>query len=214
MQRSCILAVALFLCGSVEAQRVEIGTYVMSQGTTEVSRERYRFDGTTLADTVEFPSRGVRMETVASYDGLYTPVSYVLDLFRGTGQDPVQRVNVAFDDTAAVWSTQTELGDNSGVTQLDGPYTFMQNLVFAHLAVVLLKYDHGRGGEQHLHVWMPEQAATFDMNIEFTSRTTGTVAVAGTVMNVEVDEDGWLRSASVPTQNVIVESIDRAPPGE
>jgi hypothetical protein len=213
MQRSCILVVALLLCGRVEAQRVELGTYVMSQGAAEVSRERYRFDGTTLADTVEFPSRGVRMESIASYDRTYTPVSYALDLFRGAGHEPVQRVNVAFDNTAAVWSTQTELGDDSGVTQLDGPYAFMQNLVFAHLAVVLLKYDHERAGEQRLNVWMPEQAAALTMEIEFASSTEGTVEIAGTVMNVVVDESGWLRRASVAAQNVTVESINEASPG-
>jgi hypothetical protein len=201
------------LCGAVEAQRVELGTYVMTQGATEVTRENYRFDGTMLADTVEFPSRAVRMESIASYDGAFSPVSYALDLFRGTGAEPVQRVNVVFDDTAAVWSTQTEMGDSDGVTQLEGSYAFMQNLVFAHLAVVLLKYDHERGGEQSLNVWMPEQAATVSMAIEFNSSTEGRVEIAGTVMSVEIDENGWLRRATVPSQNVTVESIDHTTPG-
>jgi hypothetical protein len=185
----------------------------MTQGAIEVTRENYRFDGTTLADTVDFPSRAVRLESIASYDGAFSPVSYALDLFRGTGAEPVQRVNVAFDDTAAVWSTQTELGDSDGVTQLEGSYAFMQNLVFAHLAVVLLKYDHERGGAQSLKVWMPEQAATMSMVIEFATSTQGTVEIAGTTMNVEVDETGWLRRATVPSQNVTVESIDRNTPG-
>ncbi len=212
MRIFCVVVAAFFLCGKAEAQRVEFGTYVMTQGDTEVSREHYRFDGTTLADTVVFPSRGVRMESIASYDGAFSPVSYVLDLFRGIGAEPVQRVNVAFDDTAAVWSTQTELGDSDGVTQLQGSYAFMQNLVFAHLAVVLLKYDHERGGVQNFDVWMPEQAGTVSMAVEFTTNTEGTVEIVGTVMNVEVDEHGWMRSATVPYQNVTVGSVDRTPP--
>ena len=207
MREFHILVSALFVCGSLHAQRIESGTYVMSQGVTEVTRESYHFDGTALADTVDIPSRGIRMASIASYDGSFSPVSYALDLFRGTAEVPVQRVNVTFDDTTAVWSTSTELGDSTGVTQLDGPYAFMQNLVFAHLAVVLLKYDHTSGGEQILNVWMPEQAATLAMTIEFTSSTLGSVEIGGTVMTVEIDESGGLRRAGVVAQNVTVESL-------
>lgn len=213
MREFWILVAALFACDNVQAQLGQTGMYVASQGAVEVSRESYDFDGTTLADTVDFPSRGIRMESVASYDRYLSPVSYALDLFRGIGDEPVQRVNVAFDEAEAVWSTQTELGDSSGVTQLDSPYAFMQNLVFAHLAVVLLKYDHTEGGEQNLNVWMPEQASTLTMAIEFTTESEGSVEIAGTVMNVEVDSSGWLRRATVPSQNLTVESIDRIAPG-
>ena len=212
MRRFCIIVAGLIVCGNVEAQRVESGTYVMSQGVAEVSRESYWFDGTTLADTVEFPTRGIRMESVASYDRSYSPVSYALDLFTSTAAEPVQRVDVAFDDTAAVWSSQTELGDSSGVTRLEGPYAFMQNLVFAHLAVVLLKYDHEEAGSQNIDVWMPEQAATLNVAIEFSSNTEGTVEIAGTVMNVEVDDSGWLRRATVPDQNLTIESYHQNSP--
>jgi hypothetical protein len=213
MRGFCVFVLALLFPATLPAQRVESGVFVMSQGAVEVTRERYGFDGATLADTVDFPSSGIRMESVARYDESYSPVSYALDLFRGAGEVPVQRVDVSFGDTAATWSTHTELGDSAGVTPLEGPYAFMQNLVFAHLAVVLLRYDHATGGDQNLNVWMPEQTAVLTMAIEFTSSTEGTVEIAGAAMNVEVDEGGWLRRATVPTQNVTVESRDQYPTG-
>jgi hypothetical protein len=201
-----ILALLSFLPAALLAQRVERGGYIMLQGPVEVTHETYGFDGTTLSDTVDFPARGIRMESIARYDGEYSPVSYVLDLFSGSDDVPVQQVVVSFDDTAAVWSTHTELGDSTGVTRLERPYAFMQNLVFAQLAVVLLRYDHARGGTQRLNVWMPEQAASLNLEITFTSTTSGNVQIAGTAMNVEVDDDGWLRSAAVPAQHITVES--------
>ena len=212
MRELCIVLTALFSSVTVQAQLVRTGTYVMHQGTVEVTRETYSFDGATLADTVDFPSRGIRMESVARYDDAQLPISYALQVFRGQAEVPVQRVNVTFGDTAAVWSTHTELGDSTGVTPLDGPCGFMQNLVFAHLAVALLNYDHVAGGEQTLDVWIAEQAAVLNMAIEFISSTEGTVNIGGTLMNVEVDEDGWLLSASVPSQNVSVRSIDHTSP--
>ena len=208
MRTFCIILAVCFLPAAASAQRVEVGGYEVLQGSTEVTRETYVFDGTTLSDTVEIPSRGIRMESVARYDGEYSPLSYVLQLFRASGDVPIQEVDVSFGDTAAVWSTHTELGDSTGVSPIEGPYAFMQNLVFAHLAVVLLKYDHARGGAQTLGVWMPEQATVLNMEIAFTSSTNGTVVIGGTAMNIEVDETGWLRRANVPTQNIKVEWRD------
>ena len=213
MRAVCVVMLAVFVSAELQAQRVETGMYVMYQGETEVTREIYDFDGTTLTNTVDFATRGIRMESVARYDAEYTPDSYVLEIFRDSGEVPVQQVSVMFSDTAANWSTHTPLVDSTGVTQLDGRYAFMQNLVFAHLAVVLLKYDHERGGTQSLDVWMPEQAALLNMEIEFTSSARGLVEFAGTVMNVEVDDSGWLRRAAVPAQNVTVESHDPGMPG-
>ena len=212
MRALFFLATALLFATTVQAQQVRSGTYLMSQGTVEVTRETYGFDGATLADTVDFPTRGIRMESTASYDENYSPISYALDLFRGSAEVPVQRVDVTFDDTAAVWSTHTEVGDSTGTTALEGPYAFMQNLVFAHLAVILLKYDHAKGGDQTLDVWMPEQESAVSMTIEFTSGTEGTVEIAGTVMNVEIDEGGWLTRAAVPAQHVTVESVAQTSP--
>lgn len=208
MRKFCFLAIALLIPSTAEAQRIETGTYVMSQGAVEVTHEIYDYDGATLADTVDFPSRGIRMESLARYATDHTPISYELNLYSGTNEVPVQRVDVSFTDTAANWWTHTELGDSSGVTPLEGPYAFMQNLVFAHLAVVLLQYDHEAAGNQTLNVWMPEQATVLPMTIGFTTSTAGTVTIAGTVMNVEVDESGWLRRASVPEQDVNVEWRD------
>jgi hypothetical protein len=213
MRAICIILTVCLFPASFHAQRVEVGAYVMLQGSIEVTHETYDFDGTTLSDTLEFPARGIRMESVARYGVEYSPVSYELELFRTSGEVPVQEVHVSFGDTAAVWSTHTEMGDSAGVSPTEGPYAFMQNLVFAHLAVVLLKYDHVMGGTQSLDVWMPEQAAVLNMEVTFTSPTTGTVEIAGTVMNVEVDGTGWLRRATVPAQNVTVESRDAGSAG-
>lgn len=204
-----IFVSALFFPAALQAQPVEAGVFVTSQNTVEVSREAYRFDGAVLADTVDFPTRGIRMESVARYDADLSPESYELALYTDPGEAPVQQVNVRFSDTAAVWSTHTPLGDSTGVARLDGPYAFMQNLVFAHLAVILLQYDHARGGVQTVHVWMPEQAALMNMEIEFGSSTEGAVEIGGMTMNVEVDDGGWLRRATVPAQNVTVESRKR-----
>lgn len=211
--RSHILLFCLCWCMKAHAQIVETGTYVMYQGDAEVSREIYSFDGTTLADTVNIPSRGIRMESVARYDAELAPVSYSLDLFQGGGDVAVQHVDVSFSDTAAVWSTETQLGDSSAVSPVRGPYAFMQNLVFAHLAVVLLRYDRDRGGTQHLNVWMPEQGGLSEVAMEFTSGTNGTVDIGNARFNVMVDEDGWLRRATVPAQNVSVESSNRGAAG-
>lgn len=211
--REFVFFFAASLCSvQLQAQHVQAGAYVMLQGPIEVTHEAYGFDGTTLADTLEFPARGIRLVSVSRYDEEYTPTSYALELYRGSGEGPVQEVGVLFNDTAAVWSTQSELGDSTGVTRIDRPYVFMQNLVFAHLAVVLLKYDHAKGGTQSLQVWMPEQAVALPLEITFTSATNGIVEVAGTAMNVEVDSNGWLHRASVPAQNVTVESSDNETP--
>ncbi len=204
----CFLFLASLFSTSLEAQRLETGIYTMSQRGIEITREIYRLDGTTLTDSLDFAARGIRMESVARYDDAFSPVSYTLDLFSGAAEVPVQQINVTFTGTAANWSTHTQAGDSTGITQLDGPYAFMQNLIFAHLAVVLLKYDHESGGTQSVNVWMPEQASTMTMEITFTSSTNGSVEIAGTVMTVEVDESGWLRRATVPSQNVTVESTD------
>ena len=207
--RGLFVFIAMVFCHAcLQAQPVEAGSYVMLQGPIEVTHETYGFDGTTLTDTLDFPARGIRLESVSRYDAEFSPVSYALQLFRGSGEVPVQEVNVSFIDTAAVWSTHSELGDSTGVTRMERPYVFMQNLVFAQLAVVLLKYDHARGGAQSLTVWMPDQALALSLEIEFTSATNGTVDVAGTTMHVEVDGTGWLRRATVPAQNVTVESSD------
>ena len=208
MRRVFFFVAALLLPATIQAQRVEVGGYVMLQGTIEVAYETYGFDGTTLTDTVDFPARGIRLESVARYTADYSPVSYMLELFRGDGEVPAQEVNVSFGDNGAVWMTHTEQSDSSGVTPLEGPYAFLQNLIFGQLAVVLLKYDHEQGGAQSLNVWMPEQTALLTMEITFSSSTNGVVEIAGTAMNVEVDSNGWLRRATVPAQNVTVESRD------
>ncbi len=211
--RCYVLLVCLCWCVAAQAQIVETGMYVTYQGDAEVSREVYSFDGTTLVDTVNIPFRGIRMESVALYDAEHAPVSYTLELFQGGGDEAVQQVDVSFSDTAVVWSTQTELGDSSAVSPVQGPYAFMQNLVFAHLAVVLLRYDHERGGAQHLNVWMPEQGALLNVAMEFTNGTSGTVDIGNARFNVVLDEGGWLRSATVPAQNVSIESSNRGPTG-
>jgi hypothetical protein len=211
MMRSFHIVVAGLLCaGALRGQRTEGGTYVMYQGGAEVTRESFSFDGATLTDTVRLLTRGIRLESVARYDAQHSPESYLLLLYEDSLELPVQQVDVTFSDTAAIWSTHAATGDSSGVARLDGPVAFMQNLVFAHLAVVLLKYDHAVGGTQTLDVWMPEGGAALIMQIEFASGRDGTVDFAGTTMNVEVDETGWLRRATVPAQNVTIESMNRS----
>ncbi len=195
----------------ISGQAVEVGTYVMTQGGAEISHENYRFDGTTLSDTAYFPTRGVRLVSVADYDSSRSPIFFKLDVF-GVGEvSPFQTVTVMFADSAASWTTSTATGDSSGVSQLESPYAFMQNLVFAQLAVVLLKYDHDLGGTQRVRVWMPETVGTTEMEMTFSAATTGVVRIANTTMNVEVNEHGWLQRATVPMQNVVVERQERIP---
>jgi len=200
--------VALCFVNPLNAQPIENGLFVMYQGSAEVARESYGFDGTTLSDTVNIPSRGIRMESVARYGQDYSPESYHLNVYSGSADVPVQRIEIAFSDTAAVWTTSTQMGDSTGVSPLEGEYGFLQNLVFAQLAVVLLRYDHSTGGDQTLRVWVPETGALVDMSISFTSGTEGSAEVNGVVMNYEVNSDGWLTRLSVPSQNVTVESSD------
>jgi len=79
----------------------------------------------------------------------------------------------------------------------------LQNLQFSHLALVLKRYDRTRGGKQSLSVWSPQGAQSVPLTMELTGDS-GSVEAAGIAMHVVLDAAGWLREATVPSQQLTV----------
>ena len=80
----------------------------------------------------------------------------------------------------------------------------MQNPVFAHLALSLLRLDRTSQETQRISMWIPEGAAVVQLSVDWASPNNGIADFAGIAMQFETDEVGWLRSVRIPVQGVSV----------
>lgn len=203
--RRCTLLLPLLLLGSeVNAQAGQTGAYVVRQGDVEISRERYWFDGSRLVDTVDLAARDLRLATEMVLEASGTLVEYQAEVLRLSDGSRVQLSEVVFGATVVKWAV---IGSATGETPISGPYGMMQNPVFAHLAVTLLRLDPASRSIQELNMWRPEQDSVVDLDVTFSSATTGTALFAGMVMEFETDSSGWLRHVEIPAQGVIVQWV-------
>ncbi len=211
-QPALVLMFLLFHTGLL-AQSVESGAYVVKQGDTEVSRERYRFDGSVLTDTVDLSTRGLRLATEMVLDGSGAPVRYRSVVINLATADEMQMLEVSFSDSLVQW-TVTGAGATEGSTAISSPVVMMQNPAFAHLAVALLRLDPSVRGTQRLNMWIPEGAIVVDLEVDFDTPNSGAARMAGTSMEFDTDATGWLRQVRIPAQGVVVEwqqEVSRVP---
>jgi len=185
-------------------QTVRSGAYTVMQGDTEVSRERYLFDGSALSDTVDLTARGLRLVTEMIVDTSGVPLQYRSDVLNLATGNEIQGLEVSFSDSVVEW-TVTGAGATSGSTPISRPFTMMQNPAFAHLALALLRTDTAEQEAQRLHMWVPEGAVVVELVVDYQTANTGTAMIAGTSMEFETDEDGWLKRVRIPAQGVVVE---------
>lgn len=185
------------------AAQVRSGGFVASQDGKEISRERYRFDGSTLEAELELAERGIRLSTRTEYTPALSPARYRLSAYGGGGRAPVQELDAAFGDSVR-WTTRTVGVPAAGVSPITQPYAMMQNLLFSHLAVLLLRYSRPAGGVQVMDLWSPDGARVVQVRMQLRGDS-GSVEMGGVSVGVTTDRDGWLRSASVPAQRVSVE---------
>lgn len=184
--------------------QVRSGGFVARQDGKEITRERYRFDGTTLEADVRLAGRGVRVTTRTEYTPALAPARYRAAVYGEGGRTAVQEVDAAFGDSVA-WTVRNVGVPVSGAALITRPFATMQNLVFSHLAAILLRYSRPSGGVQVLDVWLPEGGRVGQLRMSFKGDS-GTVDVGGSTMRVTTDRDGWLRTVSIPAQGVSVES--------
>ncbi len=197
------ILIGLLLWASPAPAQVRAGGFVARQDGREIMRERYRFDGTTLEADVEVPARGVRLHTRTEYTPALSPARYRIAAYGGAGRAPVQELDATFGDSVR-WTARIAGRPAAGAVAISRPFAVMQNLLFSHLAAILLRYSRPAGGVQVLDVWFPEGNRVGQLRMSFQGDS-GTVEVGGTSLRVTTDRDGWLRSATVPAQRLVVE---------
>ncbi|UCF41167.1 MAG: alpha/beta hydrolase [Gemmatimonadota bacterium] len=193
-----LAAAPTLLAGQVRSS----GGYVVRQGDREIARERYEFDGSILTSTLAVPAQSLVIGGRTVYDGNLSPTEYVATATLGADTVPFQTLSVAFADFAR-WEV-TGGGDQSGSTPLARPYSVLRNLSFAHLAVLLLRYDRRAGGRQEFHLWIPRGAVVVPLGVQL-SGNAGTLDLRGTPINVQLAESGWATRFDIPAQGVVAE---------
>lgn len=194
---------ALSLAALPAPAQVRSGGFIARQDGKEIARERYRFDGTTLESEVQFAGRGIRVSTRTEYTPALSPALYRAAVYGEGGRTAVQEVDAAFGDSV-VWTVRNVGVPVPGAARITRPFATMQNLVFSHLAAILLRYSRPSGGVQVLDVWLPEGGRVGQLRMSFKGDS-GTVDIGGATMRVTTDRDGWLRTVSIPAQRLSVE---------
>jgi pimeloyl-ACP methyl ester carboxylesterase len=204
MKQPALVLTFLMLSTGIAAQTAHSGAYTVKQGDTEVSREHYHFDGSVLTDTLDLTARGLRLVTEMVLSGSGAPVRYLSDVVNLATADEMQGLEVSFSDSVVDW-TVTGAGATSGSTAIARPFVMMQNPAFAHLALALLRLDPAARDTQRLNMWIPEGAVVVELEVEFETPNSGGASIAGTLMEFETGDDGWIRRVWIPAQGVVVE---------
>src|SRR5713226_552042 len=131
------------------------GAFIARQGQLEITRERYRFADGVLTTDIEVPSRGIRLEARTEYGPRLAPLRYRVSVHAAGGSTVIQDLNASFGDSVR-WVMQTPSLSRNGSVAITRPFGILQNLMFAHLALILRRYDRQAGGVQVLDVWQPE----------------------------------------------------------
>src|SRR5262245_54633907 len=130
----------LMLVAAPAGAQVRTGGFVARQDGREVSRERYRFDGTTLDSDLLFPGREVRLTVRTEYTPGLSPIHFHLAQFAG-GRTAMQEIDARFADSVRWTSRVAGEVPTTGVRAIGRPYALLQTLTFSHLATILLRYS-------------------------------------------------------------------------
>jgi hypothetical protein len=191
---------------ALAAQQVMAGAYVTRRGDVEIARERYRFDGKTLAAEVEVVVMAVFYQTETAFDSAGLASRYHLRVRTTAGGPVVQELDAALDDSVR-WTLEAGGRSQRGEVPIGPPATVIQNLVFSQLAASLRAYDDARGGRQTLNAWLPDGGAVLPLGIELTGDS-GTLDLGGVTIRVTLDSSGWAERFEVPAQGVVVTRQD------
>ena len=184
------------------AQQVQAGAYVARQGETELTREKFRYDGRTLAAQVEVLGRSMFLETETAFDAAGSAAHYHLHLRAGLGAPVLQELDVTLGDSLR-WTLQAGGRSRGGSAAIGRPAAIIQNLVFSHLAAALRVYDRGAGGRQVINAWLPEGGTVLPLGVELRGDS-GTVDLGGVTIRVLLDSTGWVSRFEVPAQGLVV----------
>jgi pimeloyl-ACP methyl ester carboxylesterase len=190
------------LPAALGAQQVQTGAYVARQGETEITREKFRFDGRVLSAQVEVAGRGLFLETETTFDSAGSTSSYHLQVRGGLGGPVLQELEASVADSVR-WTLTASGRSSSGSASISRPAVIVQNLVFSQLAAALRVYDRGSGGRQVINVWLPEGGMVLPLGVELRGDS-GIVELGGVSMRVLLDSTGWVASLEVPAQGVVV----------
>ncbi len=199
------LASVFLLCWTpavLGAQQVQTGAYVTRRGDLEITRERYRFDGKTLASDVELVGRGLFLETETDFDSAGSASRYHVRLRTGPGGPVVQDLGATVADSIR-WTLAAGGRSQRGGVAIRRPAVIVQNLVFAQLAAALRVYDLGTGGRQVFDAWLPEGGSVTPLAVELRGDS-GTLELGGVTLNVILDRSGWVLRFEVPAQGLIL----------
>ncbi len=186
------------------AQQVRAGAYIARQGETEVSREKFRFDGRVLSAQVEVAGRGLFLETETAYDPTGATTRYQVHVRSGLGGPLLQELEATLGDSLR-WTLLAGGGGQprSGSAAIGRPAVIIQNLVFSQLAAALRLYHRGAGGRQVVSAWLPDGGTVQPLGMELTGDS-GTVDLGGTAIKVQLDSAGWVARFEVPAQGLVV----------
>jgi pimeloyl-ACP methyl ester carboxylesterase len=184
-------------------QQVESGAYVALRGESEVTRERFRFDGRLLVADVEIVGRGLFLETRTDLDSTGSTRSYHLRVRAGMGGTVLQELTAEVHDSVRWTVSAGGRTQSGGDAPLRRPALVFQNLVFSQLAAGLRAYDRAAGGKQTLHAWLPETGQVQAVAVELRGDS-GAVDLAGVRINLALGKTGWVERFEVPTQGLTV----------
>ncbi len=186
--------------------QTQTGAYVTRRGDLEITRERYRFDGKTLAAEVELVGRGLFLETETDVDSAGSASRYHVRLRTGLGGPVVQELGATVADSIR-WTRTAGGRSQSGGVAIRRPALIVQNLVFAQLATALRAYDRGSGGRQVFDAWLPEGGSVAPLAVELRGDS-GRLELGGVTLNVILDRSGWVLRFEVPAQGLIITRQD------
>ncbi len=197
------LVLALALIPAALSAQVRTGAFITRQAGVEITREIYRFDGTTLTADVDIPPRQMRLETQITFTPRLAPLTYHMVARNSASGTTLQDFEATFADSVH-WTARGVGGAQRGAGALKRPYALYQNLAFSHLAAVLLRHDRAIRGTQVMDLWLPDGGRTAQLRATFVGDS-AQLEMSGIVMHVKTDATGWLRSLSVPAQALTVE---------
>lgn len=196
------LGMLLAIPGLLSAQQVRVGGYVTRRGDVEIARERYRYDGRSLAAEVELVGQGVVLETRATFDAAGEPADYLVRVRSGVDGPVLQELHAEFTDSLR-WRAVAGGREQRGAVARGQRAVVVQNLVFSHLAVAFQRYDRATGGRQELNAWVPGTGSLLPLALEVAGDR-GSLQLAGVGIEASFDSTGWPTGLVVPSQGVVV----------
>ena len=181
-----MIAVLLASMATVSPQMQIEGRYTARSGQTTFFTEQLSFDGTTLTTDLELPSRSMRFEGITVYEGDLDPRMLEFNVLNSGTGDVIQEISFQFKPDSVTWRGSGQ----QGTVEVQKPRGMLFNPVFGHTAVILLRAF--RQEESRAPNVILQNVNVVSMEITFASERSGSVNVAGTVMQFELNEQGWV----------------------